>query len=111
MKKRIMMALALGALLSSTAVYADHQAGGMPNVICPFKVSENADELKLNEKQREQVQDVKEQAMAAMAKVDGEMRAILSKGQIKKYEKMVAEKCADHKNCDGGSTCPTKKAE
>ncbi len=112
MKKQIMTVLTLSVLMVAPSLMANHE-GDVPMPICPFTTLQNAEELKLSAKQKEQVEKVKQEVVGMMSKIDGDMKAILSKSQVKKYDALAGKghkgDCGKHKgDCEGKKKCSLK---
>lgn len=88
--KKLLLVLAVVFLAGIPAAQAGHGEGKI--MACPFMVSSHAKELGLSKDQIASLEKVQEKAKDYQEKIDRQTRSILSAIQIRKYNRLAAEK-------------------
>ncbi len=111
MKKILMFVLMLGMTLSASVSLQAKHGSDMEPAYCPIKVLDHSADLKLNDAQKKQLEQIKEDAMksftALKEKVDQDTKAVLNAKQVKKYDELKAKRSSESKcdKCDKKEKC------
>lgn len=104
MKKLLVALFVLGLFLTNSASL---RAGGdMEPAYCPVKAMEKAEQLKLSDAQKKQLEQIKEEGMksflALKEKVAADTKAVMTAKQVKKYDELKAKSSSEskHHKCD-----------